>query len=670
MHRITKKREPSRGAFACALIVALAWPGAAGAQHEHHHPRPAGKGGDSADATVERHQDAGRSQRIVQNGVAIDLFLEHQGSTSVPAVEGRDALLRLRVTDAATGAPLPDLHPIAWIDRQRGEGPTNQEQCLQKIGTYAEGSMRARPAVDLNSYHLLAMTSEGTILVIDPIVGFGRTRLLTSVPLGAPTEDWALTADGRRLLVTLPSRDRVAVVDTDTWKVLDRLEVGAKPGRLLPQPDGSRIWVTLEDGVAALDAAGLQVVRRVPTGGAPTAMAFSPDSRLAFVLTPEAERVTVLDTETGASTRELITGDQPTDLAISPAVAAVFVTHADGSIAVIDGGTLRFTGHIPIAPGARSIRFPPQEDHGHHGHGFAPERGRYGYVVNPAANLVHVLDAVKGEIVHTIEVPTGPDQVGFTASFAHLRSARTAQVRMLPLSDPRSNATGALDIFDAGFAPPGFSTAVRLDDVFAQAPEMPDALYAVNPKEKMIYYFHYMEGMPVPAGGFTTYGYEPVAVRLSGKNLRETDPGTYAATVRLPDHGDYDVILYLAEPRVVHCFGFDIEPDPARQAVSPRLVLEALGEVGALQVGEQDFRFRLVDRTSREPRGGLDDVLLVLAGTGGWSQRVTARPLGDGTYDARLKLDRPGTYYLVFQVESLGLELGGRTPLVLRVRDD
>jgi YVTN family beta-propeller protein len=668
--------QPSCAVLAVALLVlpALAAPAAAQQGHAHHGhstQRDSAPPVHTAEPApvVERSEHHGRSQRVIQNGVAMELRVGDPGAAD-GLVEGREAVVRLGLSDAATGAPLTGLNPIVWIDRRRDEGPSAIEQCRQKISTYAEGTLRARPSVDLNSYHVLAMTTEGTILVIDPIVGFGRTRLLTSVPLGSPTEDWALSDDGRRLLVSLPGKNRVAVVDTDSWKVLDRLDVGTSPRRLVVQPASGRIWALYADGVVAIDPATLQVSARVATGGAPSTLVFSPDGLLGFVLTPSTGRVTVIDTEGGRQLRELSTGAGVTDVAISPLVAALFVLHEDGSIAVVDGSSLEVAQRIETAAGARSIAFPTLDEHGHHGHGNVPGRGRFGYVMNPVANQVHVIDAVERQVVHAIDVPAGPDQVGFTASFAHLRSARSAQVRMLPLSAPTSDGTGALDIFDAGFAPPGFSTVARADDVFAQAPEMPDALYVVNPKEKMIYYFHYMEGMPVPAGGLTTYDYEPTAIRLVGRNLREQEPGRYAATLTVPDHGEYDVVFLLSEPRVVHCFDFTIDMDAERRSAAPDLVMQRLIPGTSLPVGEQAFRFRLLDRSTQSTRVGLEDVLLVLAAPDGWSQRAVATPLDDGTYEVILGPPRPGAYYLVFQVASLELEMGRRSPVVLQVRNE
>jgi hypothetical protein len=54
---------------------------------------------------------------------------------------------------------------------------------------------RARPDVDLNTYYVLALNQEANISVIDPLLGFGTSKLLTLVILKSPGEDWELTSD-------------------------------------------------------------------------------------------------------------------------------------------------------------------------------------------------------------------------------------------------------------------------------------------------------------------------------------------------------------------------------------------------------------------------------------------------------------------------------------------
>ena len=56
--------------------------------------------------------------------------------------------------------------------------------------------MLSRPEVDLNVYYVLALNEDATISVVDPLFGYGSSKLLTMVFLHSPGEDWALSADG------------------------------------------------------------------------------------------------------------------------------------------------------------------------------------------------------------------------------------------------------------------------------------------------------------------------------------------------------------------------------------------------------------------------------------------------------------------------------------------
>ena len=103
---------------------------------------------------------------------------------------------------------------------------TEPAQCREKIQSYLTGSMRARPDVDLNSYYVLALNKSADISVIDPLLGFGGSKLFTLVMMKSPGEDWLLTRDGEQLFVTLPLINQVAVINTRTWKVTNYIETG------------------------------------------------------------------------------------------------------------------------------------------------------------------------------------------------------------------------------------------------------------------------------------------------------------------------------------------------------------------------------------------------------------------------------------------------------------
>src|SRR6185295_2700629 len=170
---------------------------------------------------------AGWVQRTVQGGIAVEARIEPVAPGG-ELREGADAAVRLRITDANTGQPLAGLQPAAWLDLEKG-GPT--PSCKETVGELLSGNLLQRPEIDLNTYYVLALNQDPSVTVVDPLFGFGGTKLLAMVELLSPGEDWALTADQRRLFVAQPEADRVAVVDTATWKVETQVAAGPRPTR-------------------------------------------------------------------------------------------------------------------------------------------------------------------------------------------------------------------------------------------------------------------------------------------------------------------------------------------------------------------------------------------------------------------------------------------------------
>src|SRR5215216_7445607 len=176
-------------------------------------------------------------QKLVEQGIAIEFSVDSQAPNAVRPKAAEDANIKFKVTDTTTGTPVKGLSLSAWLSLRAGDKAADTTQCRAKIQSYLTGSMRARPDVDLNSYYILSLNHSADISVIDPLLGYGGSKLLTLVMMKSPGEDWILTRDGARLFVTMPLINQLAVVDTRTWKVTDYVDAGRKPTRILTQPD-------------------------------------------------------------------------------------------------------------------------------------------------------------------------------------------------------------------------------------------------------------------------------------------------------------------------------------------------------------------------------------------------------------------------------------------------
>ncbi|HEU4556776.1 MAG TPA: YncE family protein, partial [Longimicrobium sp.] len=583
--------------------------------------------------------------------------------------------LRVRLTDPATGRPATGLRPTAWVDVRRETNQPPLQQCRQKVATFNEASLHVKhgqisivtPVEDLNGHYLMAMARSNAIAVIDPVKGFGRTRLFTAIALPSPGADWAATPGDGRVFVTSPDSGVVSVIDTHAWRVVRRIDAGRRPTRAAIDPSGRFVWITDESparpAIAVVDAEAMSVARTLPVGAGPHAIAFSNDGALAFVTARAAGTVSIFDARTLARLAEVATGQAPVDVAWSAVRrAALVVNEGDGSVAVVDPATRAVAERIPFTPGIRAIRFGPAEAHGGHGapaagaaaHAAGPGHGRLAFVLNPRAGTLQIYDLEQKKVIRTLSGAPEPDQVAFTAQFAYVRAAGTPSVAMIPLANPMSGAIGPHDYFPAGNDVPGAIAGDSLGEVIISQPGMHDAIYVANPRERMIYSYHYMEGMPVPHGGLTTYGFTPRAIRTVSRQLREVEPGTYAATVRMDRPGEYELVLRNPEPYALGCHAFTVDVDPAlRTAESVRVTPESR----TMGVGKTKLRFRVMDTRAGTELQGLQDFQVQLAAPSGWQQRVPARAVGGGVYEAEFDIPAAGVYSAAYEIPSRGVGL-------------
>jgi DNA-binding beta-propeller fold protein YncE len=595
-----------------------------------------------AAAVPSRGQTA--SQKIVAEGLAIELSVQPLEGVSGPLREGQPARVRLAITDTLSGTPMSRLYPGAWMDRIDDPAAGKQDDCQTKIASFVGGSLFARPELDLNAYYVVTLNADATLSVVDPLFGYGNSKLLAMVFLASPGEDWALSADGNRLFVSMPATGKVAVVDTASWKVVREIAAGPQPRRLGLQPDGHYLWVARQGGVSVLDAEAPRKVADLATGAGSHDLAFSDDSRFAFVTNEAAETVSVLDAAALAKVRDVRLGDRPVSIAWSSQAKRAYVAGSRlGTVAVIDAGRAEPVARIAVGPGLGRIRFAPD--------------GRLAFVVQPPKNAVHILDAASNRRIQTAEVEAEPDQVTFSDELAYVRHRGSEAVLMIPLKavgEP-GRLVPVVD-FPGGQHPPGRMPLPTPADGIVQAPGHPSVLVA-NAEDQVIYY--YKEGMAAPMGHFSDYGKVPRAVLVVDRSLREVRPGVYETLAQMGPAGRYQLALLIDSPKVVHCFPLTVAEDPAAAAArKPPLAVEVLVDHDRRPAAGEDVavRLKITDSRSGAPHKGLRDVqVLTFLTPGVWQQRQWADEVGEGLYEIHFRPPEAGLYFIFVEVSSQGL---------------
>jgi YVTN family beta-propeller protein len=131
------------------------------------------------------------------------------------------------------------------------------------------------------------------------------------------------------------------MIDTATNTVVATISAGGNAGGLAITPDGSRIYLGNSNTVSVVDSRTHAVVATVPVSGGSsiTAMAITPDGARAYVASPGfGGNLSVIDTHTNTVVASIPRGD-PYDVAFTPDSRLAYVANNDGSVSAIDTGT-------------------------------------------------------------------------------------------------------------------------------------------------------------------------------------------------------------------------------------------------------------------------------------------------------------------------------------------
>jgi YVTN family beta-propeller protein len=603
---------------------------------------------------------------FTDQGQKVELAIDHVDPSRPPGQpfeEGENVRVRFKISELTTGMPLQGGSPAAWLDPASPGRTATPQQCLAKVARLAEGSTFSRSDVELTSNYVLTMNADPTIMVIDPRFSFGDSHLLALIPLQSPGEDWAASADGTRIYVSVPKSGAVAVIDANSWKVIANISVRGRPGRVALQPDGAYLWVAFDgaadSGVAAVSTRDLHVAARISTGKGYHHLAFYGDSTFALVTNPGSGTISVVDVRKLAKSEDFETGGSPSWIAWSDLAQAAYATsETDGAIIAIGGAAPRILARMASDSGVQQI-------------GVAPG-GRFALAVNPAKDIIYVVDTASNRLIQRGKVGKGgehpePDQIAFSSKVAYVRTRRGDSVLMVQLGLLGEEGKElSLADFPGGDHPAG-KTSLPTPAAGMVQPAGEDGLLIANPGDEAVYY--YMEGAAAPQGNFSTYGREPRAVLEIERNLRERAPGTYETVMKLPSAGEFDLAMMLDKPRLAHCFDLTVAPDPARLAVArQRLTVEPLPFRNTAVAGEEiTLRLRIVYAATSQPRPDLDDVTVLMMAPGVWQERRIARHEGEGVYAVRFRPPRGAPYTLHAAAPAEGLEY---TPVATMIVTD
>ncbi|WP_328965660.1 YncE family protein [Streptomyces virginiae] len=186
-------------------------------------------------------------------------------------------------------------------------------------------------------------------------------------PPGPPPPDMLRVAVDHfisRAYVANRGLDRVSIIGISSDPPalsLDFTEVEGPLG-VAVDPVSHRVFVTRPDHnkVSVIDATTHGVIGSIPVGQHPTGIAIDPQKRRVYVANSGFKTVSVIDMATGG-VAEIDVGASPTGVAVD-SHGAVYVTHSDGLVRVIDPGSASVTARIPVGSQPRELAFEPHSN--------------------------------------------------------------------------------------------------------------------------------------------------------------------------------------------------------------------------------------------------------------------------------------------------------------------
>jgi YVTN family beta-propeller protein len=299
--------------------------------------------------------------------------------------------------------------------------------------------------------------SDSIVFELDPASG----KILNQLKTASAPHEGTVTADGKTIIVSVPSSAHVLVIDGPTFR--EKVKIESEFFRRSPQPrpstgnaparppntsasphavavtdDGSKLYIGVENadipGVVVYDLKAGKVLKKIDvllTGGHYFAM--QPNTGKLYYPHKEDNRVVVIDTKTDKVVKLIPVTGGPRGVAFSPNGEVWFHSDSDGSVTVVDSKTDEVVKKIPTeGKGIGRIAVSPD--------------GRYAASTHDQTLDVSVVDTQTKTVVKNIRVATGTGPS--TASLKIMYPLFSPDSSKLYVMNPSDGDVSVIDVKD------------------------------------------------------------------------------------------------------------------------------------------------------------------------------------------------------------------------------
>lgn len=205
---------------------------------------------------------------------------------------------------------------------------------------------------------LVGDSSGNELLFFDPIT----FRLIRRMVMSDPYQ-LGFSPDGRVLVVNGIARAQTDIYEAKTYKLIKRIKLKSMPSHLDYTPDSKVVFISLQgtNRMAAVDLATMAVKWDQPCGPAPAGVLYHQGQVL--VADMGGDYVARMNPADGRELGRIITGKGAHQLFLSPDKRLIYVNNRiDGTIVALDARTLKETRSYKLPGGPDDIQFAPNGD--------------------------------------------------------------------------------------------------------------------------------------------------------------------------------------------------------------------------------------------------------------------------------------------------------------------
>jgi YVTN family beta-propeller protein len=222
----------------------------------------------------------------------------------------------------------------------------------------------------------------------------------------AGAHDWQA-----HLYVPNMTSDTVAVIDTHTHAVIDRIAVGKTPHQVSVSLETHRLITsnTADDTVSIVDLDSRDVVATLALDAAPEHMAMAPGGRMVAIGNIAAGTVSLVDIGQVRETARIEGLVQPHDITFSADGSRLYVANLGAEhVSVVDIASARVIGEIKVGDGAAVASRGGVEEYQGIISVTSTIDGRFGFAAHGESGKLAVVDLESGEKLASLQLGAEP----------------------------------------------------------------------------------------------------------------------------------------------------------------------------------------------------------------------------------------------------------------------